>query len=63
MTTEFWIQMIIYAATLGTSVGTILMKLRYMEKKIDVHNKVVDRMYRAESRLNVIDEHLGIDSK
>ena len=52
MSTEFWVQMLIYGATLGTAVGAILTRLKYMEKKIDKHNGLIDRMYKAEGRLD-----------
>ena len=46
--TEFWMQMIIYGATFGFAFGGIRTKLNYMEKKLDKHNCLVERMVAVE---------------
>ena len=41
---EFWIQIIIYGVTLGTVFGSFKTKLSYLEKKMDKHNNLIERM-------------------
>lgn len=61
LTTEFWIQMIIYALSLGVAFGTIQVRLKYLEKKMDKHNNLVERMTAVEQSAKQahkrIDEH------
>ena len=59
MTTEFWIQMIVYAVSLGSFAGVVLTKLAYLEKKMDKHNCLVERMAKAESSLSSV--HKRVD--
>lgn len=44
MTTEFWVQMIVYAVSLGSFGGAVLTKLNTLEKKQDKHNGLIERM-------------------
>lgn len=44
MSSEFWIQMITYAVSIGSFAGMILTKINYLEKKMDKHNGLVERM-------------------
>lgn len=51
--------------TLGGTFGGIMVanklvnyRLEQLEKKVDKHNSVIDRMYCAEKRLDVIDQRL-----
>lgn len=55
---QFWIQIIAYAVSIGALYGSISTRLKYMEKKIDVHNRLVERMYNCESRLKVIEKEM-----
>lgn len=48
MSTEFWIQMVIYAVTIGTFAGTVLTRIGNLEKKMDKHNCLVERMVAVE---------------
>jgi hypothetical protein len=48
MTTEFWVQMIVYAVSIGSFAGVILTKIGYLEKKMDKHNELVERMAAVE---------------
>ena len=60
MSTEFWIQMIAYGVSLGTFGGVVLTRLNNLEKKMDKHNSLVERLTRCEGRVesahNRIDE-------
>jgi hypothetical protein len=51
--------------TLGGTFGGILVsnkltnyRLEQLEKKVDKHNSVIDRMYCAEKRLDVLDQRM-----
>ncbi len=49
MSTEFWIQMIVYAVSIGSFSGVVLTRLNYLEKKMDKHNGLMERMAAVES--------------
>ena len=44
MTTEFWVQLLIYAISIGSFAGVVLTKLAYLEKKMDKHNSLVEKV-------------------
>lgn len=54
MTTEFWVQMIAYGITFGTAIGVMKTKLKYIENKLDKHNSLVERMYKLEKDVAII---------
>lgn len=41
---EFWIQIVVYAVSIGSFAGVILTRLKYIEKKQDKHNSLIERM-------------------
>ncbi len=41
---EFWVQMVIYAISIGSFAGVVLTRLAYLEKKMDLHNGVMVRV-------------------
>lgn len=51
-------------SALGSIIGIICnskvtaYRLKELEKKVDKHNTVIDRTYKVESRLDVIDEEI-----
>jgi hypothetical protein len=51
MQTQFWIQMIVYAVSLGSLGGVVLTRLNYLEKKMDKHNNLIERMATCESSI------------
>lgn len=53
--TQFWIQIIAYAISIGVIYGGISTRLKVLEKKVDRHNHLVERMYVVEKRLDIID--------
>ena len=46
---EFWIQIIVYAVSIGSFTGVILTRLKYIEAKQDKHNGLIERMVKVES--------------
>jgi hypothetical protein len=49
MSTEFWIQMVIYAVTIGSFAGTTLTRLKNLERKMDKHNGMMERLAKVEA--------------
>jgi len=45
---EFWIQMVVYGISIGSLAGTILTRLKQIEKKQDKHNGLIERMVAVE---------------
>lgn len=67
--TDAWATIIVGAlALLGTLLGTVASsrltayRIEQLEKKVDKHNSVIDRMYKVEDRLNVIDEKIRVSN-
>lgn len=56
MTTQFWIQIIAYAVSIGCLYGALSTRLKVLEKKVDIHNHLVERMYNVEAKLKVMEE-------
>lgn len=46
---QFWIQIIIYALSFGCVYGKFSTRLNYLEKKMDKHNQLQDRMVAVEA--------------
>lgn len=51
ITTGFILQVAIYLITFGTFGGTIITKINALEKKVEKHNGMVERMYKCEESL------------
>ena len=49
MSLEFWIQMLVYAISIGSFSGVVLTRLNYLEKKMDLHNGLMERMATVEA--------------
>ena len=58
MTSQLWIQIVAYAVSIGCLYGAISTRLRELEKKVDRHNHLVERMYRAEMRIRRMEEKM-----
>lgn len=52
------IQIAIYLITLGTLGGTIMTRLANLEKKMDKHNNIIERMYKCEESLKSVHHRL-----
>jgi len=48
LSTEFWIQIMIYAVSFGSTIGVFMTKLKYLEKKMDKYNNIQERMIKVE---------------
>lgn len=59
MNTDVWIQLIIYFCSICTTIGTILSKIKSLEKKVDKHNRIVERITILEQRFKVDHERLN----
>ena len=58
MTSQLWIQIVAYAVSIGCLYGAISTRLRELEKKVDRHNHLVERMYRSEMRIRRMEEKM-----
>lgn len=58
MTSQLWIQIVAYAVSIGCLYGAISTRLRELEKKVDRHNHLVDRMYQAEMKIRLMEERM-----
>ncbi len=60
MSNEFWIglliQLVVYGVSIGVIYGTVKTRLNYIEKKLNKHNNVVERVYKLEQDQAVIME-------
>ena len=60
MSSEYWISLVVqlsvYGASIGVIYGTMRTRLNYLEQKLDKHNCLVERMYKAEKDILIIDE-------
>ena len=52
------LNIIVYGVSLGALYGGIKVRLDNLEKKVDLHNHLVERMYKAESRLNMLEKEV-----
>lgn len=59
MNTQTLIQLIAYALSVGCLYGAVSARLSVLEKKVDVHNHLIDRMYRAERDISLISQRLN----
>lgn len=64
MSNEFWIglliQLVAYGVSIGVIYGTVKTRLNYIEKKLDKHNNVVERVYKLEQDQAVIMEKQSV---
>lgn len=44
LSTEFWLQIMVYAVSIGSFAGVMLTRLKYIEQKQDKHNGLIERM-------------------
>lgn len=59
LSTEFWVQIVVYAVSIGSLGGALLTRIRNLEKKQDKHNQLVERMVVVEQSCKVA--HYRID--
>ena len=62
----FSLEMVIYLLGLAATAGTIISRIAALEKKVERHNKVMERTFKleewqkgAERRLEVLAGHIG----
>ena len=64
MNSEFWIglliQLVVYGVSIGVIYGTVKTRLDYIEKKLDKHNNVVERVYKLEQDQAVLLEKQSV---
>ena len=61
--TEFWLQIAAYAASCAALYSAVATRLTYLEKKVDSHARAVERLYRAQEDLRVLEERVKNDHR
>ena len=46
LSTEFWLQLLAYACSFAAVYGRLMVRIQYLEQKMDKHNQLVERVYR-----------------
>lgn len=66
MSNEFWIgllvQLVVYGVSIGVIYGVMRTRLDYIEKKLDKHNNVVERVYKLEADSKVVFEKISVEN-
>ena len=66
MGNEFWIglliQLVVYGVSIGTIYGIMRTRLDYIEKKLDKHNNVAERVYKLEADSKVALEKIAVEN-
>lgn len=60
MSSQLLIEILAYAVSVGCLYGAISTRLKVLEKKVDLHNHLVDRMYRAELKIKLLEERTEV---
>ena len=70
LSTEFWLQIAVYAVSIGSFAGVVLTRLKNLEKKQDKHNQLIERMVvveqsakSAHKRINEIKKEIEKEEK
>ncbi|WP_207719319.1 hypothetical protein, partial [Mediterraneibacter gnavus] len=63
---EFWIglliQLVVYGVSIGVIYGVMRTRLDYIEKKLDKHNNVAERVYKLEADSSKILEKISVEN-
>ena len=66
MSNEFWIgllvQLVVYGVSIGVIYGVMRTRLDYIEKKLDKHNNVAERVYKLEADSKVVFEKISVEN-
>ena len=66
MSNEFWIglliQLVVYGVSIGVIYGVMRTRLDYIEKKLDKHNNVAERVYKLEADSSKILEKISVEN-
>jgi hypothetical protein len=62
LSTEFFLQILVYTVSFGSMAGVILTKLKYIEQKQDKYNNIIERTFKLENNMEgmiqKLDEHI-----
>ena len=49
LSTDFWVQILAYACSFAAVYGRLMVRIQYLEQKMDKHNNLVERVYQLEA--------------
>ena len=49
LSTEFWVQILAYACSFAAVYVRLMVRIQYLEQKMDKHNNLVERVYQLEA--------------
>lgn len=58
MNTQLWVELVAYAVSVGCLYGALSTRLKVLEKKVDIHNHLVERMYKAEMKIRLLEQKI-----
>ena len=54
LSTEFWLQLLAYACSFAAVYGRLMVRIQYLEQKMDKHNQLVERTYKLEGQMTEV---------
>lgn len=63
MTTQLWVELVAYAVSVGCLYGALSTRLKVLEKKVDIHNHLVERMYKVEMKTDFLEHRMDEETK
>lgn len=57
---EFWVQILIYAVSFAATFGSVLSRLKHLEKKMDRHNNAMERLAKLEIQVKVVESKASL---
>ena len=58
LSTEFWMQILVYVATIAIAWGQITTRIKNLEEKVTKHNNLVERMYVVEENVKITQQQI-----
>lgn len=63
MPVQLLVELVAYAVSVGCLYGALSTRLKVLEKKVDIHNHLVERMYRVESKMDLLEEKVDLEKE
>lgn len=56
----FDVNMVVYLLGLASTAGAMIGKIAALEKKVDMHNQLIDRTYKLEKDVAILQDHVEV---